>query len=181
MQNSVKISKKIVLLGDPSVGKTSMIRKFVYDIFDDKYISTLGMKVTNKKLTLENPNNSHSIKMNLMIWDLMGQKDFKIFHESTFKGANGGIIVCDLTRKETLDNIPGWISSLFNVTGNIPIILIGNKNDLVNQKKFEFNDLEDIARICKATAYLTSAKTGDNIEIVFSKLGEEILVFENVI
>ncbi len=178
MSEQIKVSKKVVLLGDPGVGKTSMIRKFVYDIFEDKYISTLGMKVTNKIVTLQGSNGVPVVQLNMMIWDLMGQKDFKIFHETTFKGSHGGIIVCDLTRKDTLENIPSWITELFNVTGNIPIILIGNKNDLKDEKKIKFKELEDLASVCKASAFLTSAKTGENVESVFHKLGKEIIEFE---
>jgi small GTP-binding protein len=131
-------------------------------------------------MILEHPIDKSKIDLNLMIWDLMGQKEYEIFHKSTFKGASGAIIVCDITRMDTLDNVPTWVSNLFNITGNIPIIVIviGNKKDLIAEKAFEFVDLEDIARVCKARAFLTSAKTGENVETVFTHLGEEILKLE---
>ena len=174
-----KMSKKIVMLGDAGVGKTSMIRKFVYDIFDDKYISTLGMKVTKKDLCIKHPIEDSKVDMTMMIWDLMGQKEYETLHKSTYEGTHGALVVSDITRYETLDNLAEWISDLYNVTGNIPVILIGNKNDLIEQRKFELLELEKIAKTCKGSAFLTSAKTGDNVEKVFSKLSQEILKFDS--
>jgi small GTP-binding protein len=170
-----RISKKIVLLGDPGVGKTSMIRRFVYDIFDDKYITTLGMKVTKKQMIIKHPIDHKDLELTLMIWDLMGQKEYQFLHKSTYKGTDGAIIVCDFTRKETMDNIPEWVSNLFNITGNIPIVIIGNKNDLNGKKQFNFKDISGLAKVCKATAFVTSAKTGENVELVFNKIGEELI------
>jgi small GTP-binding protein len=170
-----RISKKIVLLGDPGVGKTSMIRRFVYDIFDDKYITTLGMKVTKKMIKIDKFGNASNLNLTLMIWDLMGQKEYQYLHKSTYKGTDGAIIVCDITRKQTLDNIPEWVSNLFNITGNIPVVLIGNKCDLSDKSEFRFQELQDLGKVCKATSYLTSAKFGDNVEKVFNELGIKIL------
>jgi small GTP-binding protein len=176
MSDLRRISKKIVLLGDPGVGKTSMIRRFVYDIFDDKYITTLGMKVTKKQLVINHPIDHLDMELTLMIWDLMGQKEYQFLHKSTYRGTDGAIIVCDFTRKDTLDNIPEWVTNLFNVTGNIPIVIIGNKNDLNGRKKFSFEEISELAKVCKATVFMTSAKTGENVELVFSKLSEDLIV-----
>ncbi|MCK5562290.1 MAG: GTP-binding protein, partial [Thermoplasmata archaeon] len=82
MTEMMTLSKKILLLGDPAVGKTSLIRKFVYDIFDDNYISTLGAKVTRKSLYYNHPTQEIKIEMKLMIWDMMGQKEYGLIHQS---------------------------------------------------------------------------------------------------
>ena len=71
MSDAIQVSKKVVLLGDPAVGKTSMIRKFVHDIFDDKYISTLGTKVSSKQLIFEHPKGNGMVEVKLMIWDIV--------------------------------------------------------------------------------------------------------------
>ena len=138
MEEVLQLTKKIVLLGDPAVGKTSMIRKFVHDIFDDKYISTLGTKVSSKQLIFNHPAKESMVEVKLMIWDIMGQRDYEMFQQSAYMGSQGAIVVCDITRHETLDNLPQWISGLFNVTGEIPIVIIGNKIDITEQKKFDF-------------------------------------------
>ena len=90
---SFEVSKKVVLLGDPSVGKTSVARKFVYDMFDDKYISTLGTKISKKQIVYENLFNEPRIELTLLVWDVMGQHDYAKFHEVVFTGCKGALIV----------------------------------------------------------------------------------------
>ena len=175
MTEMISYSKKILLLGDPSVGKTSLIKKFVYDKFDDNYISTLGTKVTHKQVFIDDPEKEVKYQINFLIWDMMGQKEYRLFHSVAYQGAMGAIIVSDITRHETLDNIPDWISSLFKVTGDIPLVLIGNKNDLLSKKQFEFLDLKVSGDLFNASVFLTSAKTGLNVEKAFLALGEGII------
>ena len=175
MDEKLELSKKIVLIGDPGVGKTSMIRKFVHDIFDDKYISTLGTKVSNKMVEIMHPDNNNPISLNLLIWDVMGEKEYELFHQIAYRGAQGAFIVSDLTRKETLDILPNWVSGLYKSAGEIPIIFIGNKNDLIEQKQFELEDLAKIASTFNSPSFLTSAKTGENVEKAFIILSEKLL------
>lgn len=175
MSNPIKLSKKIIMVGDPSVGKTSMIRKFVYDMFDDKYIATLGTKVTSKQIECNHPQEGTPIELKLMIWDVMGQKDYEMFHQSAYMGSQGALVVCDITRRETMDNLTNWISGLFNVTGQIPIVFIGNKSDLISQQQFDLDDLSQMASTFEVPSFLTSAKTGDNVDVAFNLLGENIV------
>ena len=175
MDEKIELSKKIVLIGDSGVGKTSMIRKFVHDIFDDKYISTLGTKVSNKTVELIHPDKNFKITLNLLIWDVMGEKEYELFHQIAYRGAQGAFIVCDITRKETLDILPNWVSGLYKSAGEIPIVFIGNKNDLIDKKQFEIEDLSKIASTFKSQSFLTSAKTGENVEKAFLALSENIL------
>jgi small GTP-binding protein len=175
MTELMNLSKKILLLGDPAVGKTSLIRKFVYDIFDDNYISTLGAKVSRKSVYLNHPTMDKKIELKLMIWDVMGQKEYDLIHKSAYQGAQGALIVADLTRKETLDNVDNWITGLFNVTGQIPIVLLGNKNDLEEQHQFKFEDLKNTVSTFAAPVFYTSARTGENVEASFKILGESLI------
>src|SRR2546425_2377432 len=94
---------KICLVGEAAVGKTSLIRRFVLDDFDDKYIQTLGTKVSKKELSVSQ--DGEAVKVDMTIWDIMGQKGFReLLKEAYFYGAKGVIAVTDVTRKTTLDD-----------------------------------------------------------------------------
>ena len=90
------IKRKILLLGDGAVGKTSFIRRFVVDKFSDDYITTIGTKVTKKDLRIESP--SKAVELTFMIWDVLGQKGYKNIQESAFQGSKGALLVYDVTR-----------------------------------------------------------------------------------
>ena len=175
MEETLKIGKKVVLLGDPAVGKTSLIRKFVMDFFDDKYLETLGTKVTNKVLKFQDPEKKMHIELRMSIWDIMGQESYRLIQKSAFRAASGAILVADLTRKETLDNLDNWISELFNITGVIPVIFVGNKKDLIENVSEKNENLEHLSKSYLTVFYLTSAKTGENVDDAFETLGQMLL------
>jgi small GTP-binding protein len=159
--------KKICLLGDGEVGKTSLIRRYVLDIFDDQYLQTFGAKVTKKVLDLEDVN------LTLMIWDVLGQKTHKSLHSTYYAGANGAFLVCDMTRPETFEHLKQWSADLLEVSGEIPVIIVGNKCDL--EMKIDPLDLEDFAATLGCPVMLTSAKTGQNVQEAFMDLGKRTL------
>jgi len=105
-----RITKKICLLGDPAVGKTSLIHRYVYDVFDDKYLSTIGAKITKKKNVVEIPGARFNVEITLLVWDIAGQMKFGNVHQSYYKGAEGALVVADITRSETFEHIVNWIS-----------------------------------------------------------------------
>ena len=170
-----RLSKKIVLLGDPSVGKTSLVRKFVFEMFDDKYISTLGTKISKKQLVYNNLIPDCSINLTLLVWDVMGQRDFYKFHDVAFTGCKGGLIISDVTRKETIENCQYWQKSLFKSVGEIPIIILGNKIDLAEKFETEVEFFKNFTTEQKIPNFLTSAKTGENVETAFQLLGKEMI------
>lgn len=172
MGTEKEMKMKVCLLGDPAVGKTSLIRRFVVDKFDDKYISTLGTKVTKKTMTIDA--GDAKVNMTLMIWDVLGQSDFKNVLMSAFQGAKGAMIICDITRRETLNNLKGWIERLFSTTGPLPIVILANKCDLKGQAQFNSEDLESVARRYKAPHFLTSAKTGEHVNEAFYGIAKEM-------
>ncbi len=159
---------KVCFIGDAGVGKTSLIKRFVLDVFDDRYIATIGTKVTKKIVDVDG-----QTKVMMLVWDIMGQKGFReLLREAYFFGAHGAIAVCDLTNKETLEELRYWIKALTDVAGDVPIVFAGNKVDLENDRVIKEQDLQELASKFKGKAYLTSAKTGQNVEAVFKALAE---------
>ncbi len=166
------LKKKICMFGDPGVGKTSLIRRFVVDNYDDKYISTIGTKVSKKIIELSIPSLNMDFSVTMQIWDVAGQKGYKVFHEIYLQGANAVLSVCDLTRRETFESLKGSPSVITKHAGNVPLVFLFNKADLVDQAAITRDEIEQFQAVRKAPCYLTSAKTGDNVEEAFQKIAE---------
>ncbi len=168
-----KMKVKICLVGEGAVGKTCLIRRFIQDQFDDRYISTLGAKVSKKEIKVDGPNGGMDIDMT--IWDIMGEKGFReLLKEAYFHGAQGVLAVCDVTRKETLDDLDDWVAAVVKVTGNIPMEFLGNKSDLKDQMVISEADVLEAAESHGAPFLFTSAKTGENVETAFANLARLI-------
>ena len=171
-----KMKAKICLIGESAVGKTCLIRRYVLDMFDDKYIATLGTKVTKKEMIIDHPTQNGKVDLTFLIWDIMGQKGFReLLKEAFFDGAKGIMAVCDVTRKYTLNDLDEWIYSVYEVAGNIPIVLLANKCDLKSNAGFWDEEVRDFAEKYDATWLLTSAKTGENVQVAFNKIGEQVI------
>ena len=170
MTTRKEYQKKICLLGDGAVGKTSLIRKYVMDVFDDKYIATVGTKVSRKSVSLDFPEKDLNIDLTLMIWDVVGQKEYQKLRLMYYQGANGALVVCDMTRKETLDGLKDWASSIKQSLGDIPLIFLVNKSDLDGQKKITEEDIKTTSESFGATYLYTSALSGKNVEKAFYDL-----------
>ena len=165
---------KICLVGEAAVGKTSLIRRFVLEDFDDKYIQTFGTKVSKKELTVAHVD-GESVKVDMTIWDIMGQKGFReLLKEAYFYGAKGVIAVCDVTRKTTLDDLDDWIEGVYSVTGKIPIQFMANKWDLKDQAELGEEELVQATKAYDSSFFFTSAKTGESVETAFQNLAERI-------
>jgi small GTP-binding protein len=163
---------KVVLAGDEMVGKTTLINRFITGSFKKEYKATIGVDIFTKRLSVMDQ------EVNLQIWDIAGQTTFRKFRERFFAGSKGALLVYDLTMPKTLDNLhSSWISDIQTITGEIPLVLIGNKVDL--------NDLivvtpEETASFLElhpniASHYNTSALTGENVERSFHELVSSIL------
>jgi small GTP-binding protein len=169
------ISKKVCLLGDYAVGKTSLVRRFVHDLFDDKYVSTIGVKVSRKTVVI--PGDDQVVELTMMLWDLAGSEEFDCVRASYVRGAAGAVLVCDLTRPGTLDNLPGYSSDLRLISPEAQIIVAANKQDLLepnmaeDQRQLAPEQVEQVAADLEVACYLTSAKTGDEVEAMFRHLG----------
>ena len=180
MVNIRTLKKKICLLGDEAVGKTSLVNRFVYNEFTDEYISTLGAKISKKHIQLNILNNTKDpigIYLTLSIWDLLGQKDESAvrLRNIYYNGTNGAIIICDITRKETFQNLTQWIRSLHNASKNVSIVILGNKIDRVHEAEVYYRDLERFSQEQNIPVFITSAKDNNNVEKAFNKLSELML------
>jgi small GTP-binding protein len=172
------LKAKICLVGEAAVGKTSLIRRYVLDQFEDKYITTLGAKVSKKELEFDVPESNMTVRTVMVIWDIMGEKTFRdLTKEAFFHGTKGVLAVCDLTRYNTLRELDDWIESVFGVVGEIPVIYAVNKVDLKDEVMVMYgeSELDQSTRAFNAEYLYTSAKTGENVELAFEKLGERIL------
>jgi len=169
----VSYSKKVCLVGDPEVGKTSLVRRFVIDKYDDAYIQTIGAKVMKKNVQIRMGEKAYDVT--LMLWDVMGQKHFKIIESVAFQHIAGAFVVCDMTRKTTMENVKYWVDALQNVAGKTPVIILANKVDLSNQAEYEEGDVAKKAAELGAEYYMTSARTGENVERAFASLAKVTL------
>ncbi len=174
------IKKKMLLLGEGAVGKTSLIRRFVVDKFSDDYIATIGTKVTKKDIKLRK--SGGDCYVTLMIWDVLGQRGYSAVQASSFAGSQGALIVYDVTRPETLQALSDyWIPKLYDSVGKIPIVVIGNKIDLVDGRKHLEEELEYFCSEYDSTYYLSSAKSGENVEKMFREIGKEMLEEKRIV
>jgi small GTP-binding protein len=167
-----RVQRKICLLGDGAVGKTSLIRKYVMDKFDDKYLPTIGTKVSRKEIVIPFQKEKMVVDLTMIIWDIVGQKAYQKLRNMYYQGANGALVVCDITRRETLESMREWTNSLFQVANPVPVLFLANKSDMIHKAEFKPPDLEAIAAEFKSPYFYSSAKSGANVNRAFHRLGE---------
>ena len=169
----MKLSKKVCLLGDFAVGKTSLVRRFVYDLFEDKYLSTIGVKVSRKSVYTQV--NDSPAEITMMLWDLAGSEEFDYVRTSYLRGAAGAVLVCDLTREETVSNLSRYANGLLKSKSDTKIILAANKVDLTEQAQLTKTQVEHAALKLDVPLYFTSAKTGNDVDPLFSHLAQLLI------
>lgn len=167
MNKIKKYTLKIIIIGEPAVGKTSLVKKFITGRFTKDYRSSIGTNIFTKNIKLEENN---EIKMQL--WDIAGQERWIIMRPSYYVGAKGVIIVGDLTRKNTFEQIEKfWIPDVKKYCIDAPIILLANKTDLGTElSETEINSLKK--KINVISIIQTSAKTGENVDLAFKIISE---------
>jgi small GTP-binding protein len=171
-----KVKSKICLIGEKAVGKTSLIRRYVTDMFDDRYITTVGTKVSKKELLIKKPEHGLDVQIDMTIWDIMGEKGFReLLKDAYFYGANGVLGVADITREKTLDDLDDWIDSTLKVAGKIPLLIALNKTDLEEAVQVGDKEVQQLAKAFNCPFIYTSAKDGNNVEDAFYRIGEMTL------
>ncbi|MFX0105268.1 MAG: Rab family GTPase [Candidatus Hodarchaeota archaeon] len=163
---------KIIVIGDPAVGKTSLLTNFCGDKFEYEYIPTVGVNITKEPVTIKD-DMGKDITVNLMVWDIAGQPQFYMLHRPYFNGADGMILVYDITRSSSFSNINNWFSTSikYGLSG-IPRILIGNKIDLKDERKIILPMAEHLSEKIDAPFFETSALTGENVPTIFQRIAE---------
>ena len=156
------IRKKILLLGDFSVGKTSLVKRYVDGTFDDKYLTTIGVKISKKHLTLK------GVECEFLIWDIEGSTPSKKISLGYYRGASGAIFVADTTRRETVEGLEEHKEVFLSENPDAKFVIAYNKSDLLNEIAKERMILDE-------NAFLTSAKNDENVEALFMKLMENML------
>ncbi|MHA2474962.1 MAG: GTP-binding protein [Promethearchaeota archaeon] len=157
---------KLILGGEGGVGKTSMVHRFVEDSFQTDYKSTIGTSIMKKECDFAGLDS----RVRFVIWDLAGQAQFKRVRQSYLANAEAGILVYDVTRRETFDNLESWYKEAKDVTPSISLILVGNKIDLVEDRVVTKEEGEEMAKNLSLSYIETSAKTGENINDAFKML-----------
>ncbi len=167
------IKAKVCLVGEFAVGKTSLAKRYVHNIFEDRYFATIGAKITKAEIERVGDDSAQVV---MTIWDIMGEKGFReLLKEAYFEGANGTLAVCDLTRADTLEDLRGWIDAVKRIAGDVPMILVGNKADLEEQMQIHEKDVASFAKGVGYNHVMTSAKTGENVQTAFKAIAREIV------
>ncbi len=175
MAGPITVIKKVSVLGDPGVGKTSLIQRYVYNEFHEDYLPTIGTKVSKKVVEVAMANKPQKISLGLMIWDLLGQKQFMRFHRAYLQGTEGGILVCDGLRPETGKALEQWGQLLDEIEPRPSLVVIVNKADLGAPLDETMAHVERLAKRYNTQTILTSAKNGKGVEQGFAALGQRMV------
>lgn len=184
---------KIVVVGDPAVGKTSLIRRYVFGDFDPRRtrsmetqvatrgafldLSYLGLTLSRRRDPFPVEGGRKDMHIDLLIWDILGQtKEKPRKRDRPFEGARGVVAVADLSRPDTLDSLDTWVEGVYDVAGPVPTVLFGNKADLPAQDAIPEGAVSRSAWAFDCPYFLTSAKTGFNVDAGFEGLAKTIYV-----
>ena len=164
---------QILVIGDSSVGKTSIISRYANGIFKEEYLATVGLDYYSKEEIFDNKT------IQVKIWDTAGQERFQSLTQNYFRNAEGVLLAYDITNTESFDNLKNWIKSIkTNIEGKnifIPVIIIGNKIDMEDSREIEKENAEKFAKENNYKYFETSAKTGEGIDKAIRELVSQIL------
>ena len=163
---------KIIVVGDPTVGKTSLLTNFCGDRFQYEYVPTVGVNITKQKVTVKN-HMGKDTDIYLMIWDIAGQPQFYMLHRPYFNGADGMILVYDIARSSSFSNVNNWYSTVvkYGLSG-IPRILVGIKNNVEEERMITISHAKILADKLNAPFFESSIITYENVAEMFQKMAE---------
>ncbi|KAF2032610.1 ras-domain-containing protein [Setomelanomma holmii] len=160
---------KLVFLGEQSVGKTSLITRFMYDSFDNTYQATIGIDFLSKTMYLEDRT------VRLQLWDTAGQERFRSLIPSYIRDSSVAVVVYDITNKKTFENTRKWVDDVRGERGNdVIIVLVGNKTDLNDKREVTTAQGEEEAKKNNLMFIETSAKVGHNVKALFKRIAQAL-------
>mmetsp|Transcript_4397 Transcript_4397/g.7248 ORF Transcript_4397/g.7248 Transcript_4397/m.7248 type:complete len:213 (-) Transcript_4397:601-1239(-) len=166
---------KLVFLGDQSVGKTSIITRFMYDKFDNQYQATIGIDFLSKTMYLEDRT------VRLQLWDTAGQERFRSLIPSYIRDSSVAVVVFDVTNRQSFLNTVRWISEVRTERGSdVIIFLVGNKTDLLDKRQVSIEEGDAKAREHSVNFIETSAKAGLNVKALFRKIAAALPGMESL-
>jgi small GTP-binding protein len=173
MKESEKFRFKITVIGDGSVGKTSLIQKFTQGTFQKDYLKTVGAQFSDYRKKINGD------KIRLLFWDIAGQDDFFFLRPTFYRGSKAAIIVYSLEEndlgKRSFDHITDWYEDIQNFCGDIPLVLFANKVDLVEESELDKTKLRNFVKEHGFLGYyITSAKTGQRVNDAYGFLIENL-------
>lgn len=169
------IKKKICLLGAFAVGKTSLTERFVNGRFEEKYLTTVGVKISQKVMPpVQAPGGGQMVQHAFLIWDIAGLEKFDHVADNYYRGASGALAVADLTRPDTIDDLERFGVRFRSVNPGAQLVLIGNKADLFDGDRGTLGRLKGLSREYATACLLTSAKSGARVEEAFLELSRRI-------
>ena len=175
-EEHIDFKVKIMFIGNSSVGKTSIIKRYSKNIFSTSYISTLGIDFESKNINIDNKT------INLQIWDTAGQEKYKVLSKNYYNNSNAFIIVYDITNLESFESVMNWIDQIKeNAPENVKSILLGNKSDLEEKRIISEEEGKNLAKKININFYETSAQNGANIEKAIDNLVKDVINDENFI
>lgn len=157
-------------MGEAAVGKTSLVYRFVSGKFKDNYKSTLGVNLLKKDIEIDGVG-----EVSAQIWDLGGQESFKSLRKLYLEGANGALVIYDMTNRKSFEKLDEWVESFEDARGKQPLLLVGNKSDLTQLIKVTEKEAKKYAKKNKMEIIITSAKEGTNVEEAFIELMKTIV------
>jgi len=168
-ESSYELLYKVIIIGDTAVGKSNILSRYVKDEFSSNSKSTVGVELGIKFLKIKNT------KTKIQIWDTAGQERYRAITSSYFKGSNGCFIVYDITNEASFNNIENWYEQIQKETSkDIPILLVGNKCDLENERKVPIEKGKEKAQNLNCAFFETSALKKINIDKIFEELVNNI-------
>ncbi|ORY45034.1 ras family-domain-containing protein [Leucosporidium creatinivorum] len=160
---------KLVFLGEQSVGKTSLITRFMYDTFDNTYQATIGIDFLSKTMYLEDRT------VRLQLWDTAGQERFRSLIPSYIRDSSVAVVVYDITNRTSFMNTSKWVDDVRSERGNdVIIVLVGNKTDLNDKRQVTTEEAETKSKELNVMFIETSAKAGHNVKTLFRKIAQAL-------
>ena len=164
-----QIVVKVVVLGDPQVGKTALVDRFSNGSFEKDYKLTLGVNITIRRITIEDN------EIAFQIHDIAGHAFFSEVRPNFYIGSGGAVLVYDVTRPETLQSLLEWKNEYYkNCDKNSPVVILGNKTDLIDDRS-KLVKGEEFAHKERTTHFGTSAKDGSNVQTAFETIARKII------